>query len=162
MAGMLAIAAAGGWLAGSPAAPRPPASRLVSDSTLSLHPRVLAPAPCCLHRCSHPFASSLAPPLPARGVAAPGQPAPDLMAPRDLFRVTPGPPGPLLTAEEVTAAVGRPVRATGFQAGILGGVYRGEELTVSITVAKGALGGLSSGPARRWACRRPASGTRPG
>jgi hypothetical protein len=28
-----------------------------------------------------------------RGVAAPGQPAPDLMAPRDLFRVTPGPPG---------------------------------------------------------------------
>jgi hypothetical protein len=91
-----------------------------------------------------------------RGVAAPGQPAPDLMAPRDLFRVTPGPPGPLLTAEEVTAAVGRPVQATGFQAGILGGVYRGEELTVSITVAKGPLGGLSSGPARRWG--RPAPG----
>jgi hypothetical protein len=91
-----------------------------------------------------------------RGAAAPGQPAPDLMAPRDLFRVTPGPPGPLLTAEEVTAAVGRPVQATGFQAGILGGVYRGEELTVSITVAKGPLGGLSSGPARRWG--RPAPG----
>jgi hypothetical protein len=35
-------------------------------------------------------------------------------------------------------------------------VYRGEELTVSITVAKGALGGLSSGPARRWG--RPVPG----
>jgi hypothetical protein len=35
-------------------------------------------------------------------------------------------------------------------------VYRGEELTVSITVAKGVLGGLSSGPARRWG--RPAPG----
>ena len=78
------------------------------------------------------------------------------MASGDLFRVTPGPPGPLLTAEEVTAAVGRPVQATGFQIGILGGVYRGEELTVSITVATGALGGLSSGPARRWG--RPVPG----
>ena len=52
-------------------------------------------------------------------------------------------------AEEVTAAVGYPVEATAFQVGILGGVYRGEELTVSLTVAAGALGGLSSGPARR-------------
>src|SRR5262249_3928353 len=64
----------------------------------------------------------------------------------------------LLTAEEVTAAVGRPVQATGFQVGILGGVYRGEELTVSITVAKGALGGLSSGPARRWGRPGPGHG----
>ena len=84
------------------------------------------------------------------GAAAPGQPAPDLMADEPFLRVTPGPSNPLLTAEEVTAAVGRPVEVTGFQVGILGGVYRGEELTVSITVAKGALGGLSSGPARRW------------
>lgn len=90
------------------------------------------------------------------GAAAPGQPARDLMAPGDLFRVAPGPPGPLLTAEEITAAVGRPVEATGFQIGILGGVYRGEELTVSITVATGALGGLSAGPARRWG--RPVPG----
>jgi hypothetical protein len=35
-------------------------------------------------------------------------------------------------------------------------VYRGEQLTVSITVATGALGGLSSGPARRWG--RPVPG----
>jgi len=89
------------------------------------------------------------------GAAPPGQPR-DLMAPGELFRVTPGPPGPLLTAEEVTAAVGRPVEATAFQVGILGGVYRGEELTVSLTVAAGALGGLSSGPARRWG--RPVPG----
>jgi len=90
------------------------------------------------------------------GAAAPGPPARDLMAPGDLFRVTPGTPGPLLTAEEVTAAVGRPVEATGFQIGIHGGVYRGEDLTVSVTVAAGALGGLSSGPARRWG--RPVPG----
>ena len=89
------------------------------------------------------------------GAAPPGQPR-DLMAPGELLRVTPGPPGPLLTAEEVTAAVGRPVEATAFQVGILGGVYRGEELTVSLTVAAGALGGLSSGPARRWG--RPVPG----
>jgi hypothetical protein len=88
--------------------------------------------------------------------AAPGRAGPDLMAAGELFRVTPGPPGPLLTAEEVTAAVGHPVQATGFQIGVLGGVYRGEELTVSITVATGALGGLSSGPARRWG--RPVPG----
>jgi len=89
------------------------------------------------------------------GAAPPGQPR-DLMAPGELFRVTPGPPGPLLTAEEVTAAVGRPVEATAFQVGILGGVYRGEGLTVSLTVAAGALGGLSSGSARRWG--RPVPG----
>src|SRR4029079_1119713 len=89
------------------------------------------------------------------GAAPPGQPR-DLMAPGELLRVTPGPPGPLLTAEEVTAAVGRPVEATAFQVGILGGVYRGEGLTVSLTVAAGALGGLSSGPARRWG--RPVPG----
>jgi hypothetical protein len=89
------------------------------------------------------------------GAAPPGQPR-DLMAPGELLRVTPGPPGPLLTAEEVTAAVGRPVEATAFQVGILGGVYRGEGLTVSLTVAAGALGGLSSGSARRWG--RPVPG----
>ena len=90
------------------------------------------------------------------GAAPPGQPLRDLMAPGELFRVTPGAPGPLLTAEEVTAVVGRPVEATAFQVGILGGVYRGEELTVSLTMATGAPGGLSSGPARRWG--RPAPG----
>ena len=78
------------------------------------------------------------------------------MAAEPFLRVTPGPSNPLLTAEEVTAAVGRPVEVTGFQVGIIGGMYRGEDLTVSITVAKGVLGGLSSGPARRWG--RPAAG----
>ena len=93
---------------------------------------------------------------PDDGGAAPGQPPADLMDDPEFLRVTPGPPGPLLTAEEVTAAVGRPVQATGFQLGILGGIYGGEELTVSITVARGAWGGLSSGPARRWG--RPVPG----
>jgi hypothetical protein len=92
------------------------------------------------------------------GAAAPGQPAPDLMASEPFLRVTPGPSNPLLTAEEVTAAVGRPVEVTGFQAGIIGGLYRGEDLTVSITVAKGVLGGLSSGPARRWGRAVPGIG----
>jgi len=78
------------------------------------------------------------------------------MAAEPFLRVTPGPSNPLLTAEEVTAAVGRPVEVTGFQVGIIGGMYRGEDLTVSITVAKGVLGGLSSGPARRWG--RPVPG----
>jgi hypothetical protein len=87
---------------------------------------------------------------PDRGAAAPARAARDLMADTDFIRATPGPPGPLPTAEEVGAAVGRPVEVTGFQVGIIGGVYRGEDLTVSITVAKGVLGGLSSGPARRW------------
>src|SRR5262249_19706138 len=49
--------------------------------------------------------------------AAPGQPAPDLMAHEPFLRVTPGPSNPLLTAEEVTAEVGRPVEVTGFQVG---------------------------------------------
>jgi len=43
-----------------------------------------------------------------------------------------------------------PVEATGFQLGMLGAIYRGAELTVSLTVAQGAMGHLSSGPARRW------------
>jgi hypothetical protein len=92
------------------------------------------------------------------GTAAPAQPAPDLMADESFLRVTPGPSNALLTAEEVTAAVGRPVEVTGFQVGIIGGVYRGEDLTVSITVAKGGLGGLSSGPARRWGRAVPGIG----
>ena len=80
---------------------------------------------------------------------APDPPAPDLMADEPFLRVTPGPPNPLLTAEEVSTAVGRPVEATGFQLGMLGGIYRGAELTVSLTVARGAMGRLSYGPARR-------------
>jgi hypothetical protein len=83
------------------------------------------------------------------GVAAPGQPAPDLMADEPFLRVTPGSSNPLLTAEEVSAVAGRPVEATGFQLGMLGAVYRGADLTVSLTVTRGAMGRLSYGPARR-------------
>ncbi|HYB86976.1 MAG TPA: hypothetical protein VEC76_09010 [Streptosporangiaceae bacterium] len=90
--------------------------------------------------------------------AAPGQPAPDLMADEPFPRVTPGPPNPLLTAEEVSAAVGRPVEATGFQLGMLGAIYRGAELTVSLTMAQGGMGHLSSGPARRWGRPLPGLG----
>jgi hypothetical protein len=92
------------------------------------------------------------------GPAAPGQPAPDLMADEPFLRVTPGPPNPLLTAEEVGTAVGRPVEATGFQLGMLGAIYRGSELTVSLTVTQGAMAHLSSGPARRWGRALPGIG----
>jgi Predicted membrane protein (DUF2207) len=93
-----------------------------------------------------------------RGAAAPARAARDLMADTDFIRATPGPPGPLPTAEEVGAAVGRPVQATGFQIGFTGASYRGEGLTVSITVAKGGWGGLSSGAARRWGRALPGIG----
>ena len=93
-----------------------------------------------------------------RGAAVPGQPAADLLADQEFLRVTPGPPNPLLTAGEVAAAVGRPIEATGFQLGMLGGIYRGADLTVSLTVARGAMGLLSSGPARRWGRALPGVG----
>ncbi|HEY6276281.1 MAG TPA: hypothetical protein VIX86_08100 [Streptosporangiaceae bacterium] len=76
---------------------------------------------------------SLVPDRPAAGTAA-GEPAE---------------PSPLLSAEEVEAAVGRPIRATGVQAGAVGAVYRGDGITVIVTVAEGRLGLLSSGPAKR-------------
>jgi hypothetical protein len=84
------------------------------------------------------------------GAAAPGQRAPDLMADEPFLRVAPGSSNPLLTAEEVSAMVGRPVEASGFQLGTLGAIYRGADLTVSLTVTRGAMGHLSYGPARRW------------
>jgi len=90
--------------------------------------------------------------------AAPGQPAPDLMADEPFLRVTPGSSNPLLTAEEVSAVVGRPVEASGFQLGMLGAVYRGADLTVSLTVTRGAVGRLSYGPARRWGRALPGIG----
>jgi len=92
------------------------------------------------------------------GAAAPGQPAPDLMADEPFLRVTPGSSNPLLTAKEVSAVVGRPVEASGFQLGMLGAVYRGADLTVSLTVTRGAVGRLSYGPARRWGRALPGIG----
>jgi hypothetical protein len=58
------------------------------------------------------------------------------------------PPGVLLSADEVSAAVGRPVRGTGPTPGAGSVVYRGEGITVIVTVADGFLGGLT-GLARR-------------
>jgi len=93
-----------------------------------------------------------------RGAPAPEPAAVDLMDDGNPFRVTPGRPGPLLTAEEVAAAVGRPVQATGWQVGVTGAVYRGAEVAVTLTVAGRALGGLSSGLARRWGQTLPGIG----
>jgi hypothetical protein len=67
-------------------------------------------------------------------------------------------PGPLLTSDEVAAAVGRPIRATGVQAGAASAIYRGEGITVIVTVAEGRLGMLSSGPAKRFGRRLPGPG----
>jgi hypothetical protein len=92
------------------------------------------------------------------GPAAQGQPAPDLMADEPFLRVAPGSSNPLLTAEEVSAIAGRPVEATGFQFGMLGAVYRGADLTVSLTVTRGGMGRLSYGPARRWGRALPGIG----
>jgi Predicted membrane protein (DUF2207) len=59
------------------------------------------------------------------------------------------PPGALLSAGEVSAAVGRPVRATGFTPGAASVVYRGEGITVVVTVADGFLGSLIALARRR-------------
>jgi hypothetical protein len=59
------------------------------------------------------------------------------------------PPGALLSADEVSAAVGRPVRGTSFTPGAASVVYRGEGITVLVTVADGFLGGLAALARRR-------------
>jgi len=59
------------------------------------------------------------------------------------------PPGVLLSADEVSAAVGRPVRGTSFTPGTTSAVYRGEGITVVVTVADGFLGSLIALARRR-------------
>ena len=59
------------------------------------------------------------------------------------------PPGVLLSADEVSAAVGRPVRGTGLMPGAASVVYRGEGITVIVTVADGFLGSLTALARRR-------------
>jgi predicted membrane protein DUF2207 len=59
------------------------------------------------------------------------------------------PPGALLSADEVSAAVGRPVRGASFTPGAASVVYRGEGITVLVTVADGFLGGLAALARRR-------------
>jgi hypothetical protein len=59
------------------------------------------------------------------------------------------PPSALLSADEVSAAVGRPVRRTAFTPGAASVVYRGEGITVIVTVADGFLGSLTAMAQRR-------------
>jgi hypothetical protein len=59
------------------------------------------------------------------------------------------PPGVLLSADEVAAAVGRPVRDSSFTPGAASAVYRGEGITVLVTVADGLLGSLAALARRR-------------
>jgi hypothetical protein len=59
------------------------------------------------------------------------------------------PPGALLSADEVSAAVGRPVRGSSYTPGAASVVYRGEGITVLVTVADGFLGGLAALARRR-------------
>jgi hypothetical protein len=58
-------------------------------------------------------------------------------------------PGVLLSADEVSTAVGRPVRDAGSMTGAAGVVYRGEGITVIVTVADGFLGSLAALARRR-------------
>ena len=59
------------------------------------------------------------------------------------------PPGALLATAEVSAAVGRPVRATGLVPGAASVVYSGEGITVIVKVADGFLGSLTALAQRR-------------
>ncbi|HEY7359173.1 MAG TPA: hypothetical protein VH642_00075, partial [Streptosporangiaceae bacterium] len=65
------------------------------------------------------------------------------------------PPSALLSADEVSAAVGRPVRRTAFTPGAASVVYRGEGITVIVTVGDGFLGSLTAMAQRRG---RPLAG----
>jgi hypothetical protein len=59
------------------------------------------------------------------------------------------PAGALVSADEVSAAVGRPVRGTSGTSGAASVVYRGEGITVIVTVADGFLGSLIALARRR-------------
>jgi len=67
--------------------------------------------------------------------------------------------GRLLTADEISEALGRPVRSgTVTIPASAAVVYRGDGVTASVIVANGALGGLSSGPARYFGRPLPGIG----
>jgi hypothetical protein len=59
------------------------------------------------------------------------------------------PRGVLLSADEVSAAVGRPVRRAAFTPEAASVVYRGQGITVIVTVADGFLGSLTAMAQRR-------------
>jgi hypothetical protein len=67
-------------------------------------------------------------------------------------------PGALLTADEISAAVGRPVQAIGLGSGTASAIYRGESVTVIVTAAEGIPGSLSYRPARRFGRPLPGIG----
>jgi hypothetical protein len=67
-------------------------------------------------------------------------------------------PGALLTADEISAAVGRPVQAIGLGGGTASALYRGESITVIVTAAEGIPGSLSYRPARRFGRPLPGIG----
>ncbi len=59
------------------------------------------------------------------------------------------PPGALLAAGEVSAAVGRPVHATALTSAAASALYRGDGVTITVTVADSFLGSLTSLARRR-------------
>jgi hypothetical protein len=67
-------------------------------------------------------------------------------------------PAALLTADEISAAVGRPVQAVGLGGGTTSAVYRGEGVTVIVSAAEGIPGSLSYRPARRFGRPLPGIG----
>jgi hypothetical protein len=94
------------------------------------------------------------------GLTRPGGPADAGWAEADAAAGTWLPaPGWLLTPGEIAEVLGRPVSGTA--APVPGGaavIYRGSGVTVSVTVAEGALGGLSSRPARYFGRQMPGIG----
>jgi hypothetical protein len=107
--------------------------------------------------------SLVADPGERRGTAAPGPPGADEDRPAapasDADRPGPAPadegdegaepPGALLAAGEVSAAVGRPVHATGATSRAASTVYRGEGITIIVKAADGVRRGLTSLARRR-------------
>jgi hypothetical protein len=93
-----------------------------------------------------PFAGAAAAATPGAGVGA--APPDGRWAQQDGGAAAP-PPGVLLSANEVSAAVGRPVRGAGPAPGGASAVYRGEGITVIVTVADGILGSLTALARRR-------------
>jgi predicted membrane protein DUF2207 len=87
--------------------------------------------------------------------ASPGEPTPGARRVRRDAGAGAPDPGVLLSADEVSAAVGRPVRGTSFTPGAASVVYRGEGITVIVTVADGFLGSLIALARRRG---RPLAG----
>ena len=78
-----------------------------------------------------------------------GAPPPGSQASRRSREAGAPPPDVLLSADEVSAALGRPVRDASFLAGAASLVYRGEGITVIVTVADGFLGSLTALARRR-------------